>query len=77
MYYTWFNGVYYFIIFVFFFMYNVFVCVKGEFKVVLRWFIVYCVGIFIIVGFLGLYYVLSAWEEYDDVVKVKSWKENV
>ena len=77
MYYTWFNGVYYFIILVFPFMHNALARVKGEFKAVLRWFIVYCVGTLITAGLLGLYYALPAWEEHDDVAKVKSWKENV
>ena len=76
MYYTWFNGVYYFIVLVFPFMHNALVRVKGESKAVLRWFIVYCVGTLITAGLLGLYYALPAWEEHDDVAKAKSWKEN-
>jgi len=76
MYYTWFNGVYYFIILVFPFMQNALARVKGDFRAALKWFIIYSIGTFITGGLLGLYYVFPAWAEQSDVNKAKSWKEN-
>ena len=77
MYYTWFNGVYYFIILVFPWMQNALARVKGDVRAVVRWFIVYTVATFITGGLLGLYYAFPAWAEQSDVNKAKSWKENV
>ena len=76
MYYTWFNGVYYFIILVFPFMQNALARVKGDVKAIQKWFIIYSVGTLMTAGLLACYYAFPAWEEQDDVAKAKSWKEN-
>ena len=77
MYYTWFNGVYYFIIFVFPFMQNALARVKGDVRAITKWFAFYTCGVFVTAALLGVYYALPAWEEHDELGKTKSWKENM
>ncbi|CEF97782.1 AMP-dependent synthetase/ligase [Ostreococcus tauri] len=76
MYYTWFNGVYYFIILVFPYMQNALARVKGDVKAVTKWFIFYTIGIWITAGILGVYFAFPPWEEYEDLHRAKSWEKN-
>ena len=76
MYYTWFNGVYYFVILVFPVMHNALARVKGDLKAVNRWFIIYSAAALATGALLGLYYAFPSWKEHEDVHKAKSWKEN-
>jgi len=77
MYYTWFNGVYYFIILVFPFMQNALARVKGDVRAITKWFAVYTFGVLVTGALLGVYYAFPAWEEHDELGKAKSWKENM
>ena len=77
MYYTWFNGVYYFIIVVFPWMHNALCRVRGDTKAILKWGLVYTFLIFATAALLGVYYALPSWQDYDDLGSSKSWEKNL
>ena len=77
MYYTWFNGVYYFIIVVFPWMHNALCRVRGDTKAIFKWGLVYTFLIFATAALLGVYYALPSWQDYDDLGSSKSWEKNL
>ena len=77
MYYTWFNGVYYFIIVVFPWMHNSLCRVRGDANAIFKWGLVYMILTFATAALLGVYYALPSWQDYDDLGSSKSWKKNL
>jgi acyl-CoA synthetase (AMP-forming)/AMP-acid ligase II len=77
MYYTWFNGVYYFIIIIFPWMHNALCRVRGDVNAILKWGVVYTILIFATGALLGVYYALPSWQDYYDLGSSKSWKKNL